>query len=400
MFRLSLRIASSSYRSILTGENANLFLRKVDGRLSQDIGEQPGELVSYWKGISLAAQKMNSIKKDIEQLDDIVAETSDSELRSLATEERNVADSSFNDALNELAKCIVPSTELDVMNKCQVEFTSGAGGQEAMLFAGELMEMYRRYSEWRGWRWDNLQIENSDIGGIRSAIIAVSGQNVYSALRFEAGIHRVQRIPITDKSRMHTSTVSVSVLPEPEEIYLPCYDFGDSLFDKDFDIWTMEWLVEILISVVVPTQSVKIETMRASGPGGQNVNKRSTAVRITHKETGTVVHCMDERFQHLNIQVIAFKRLAAILMQRKVDGMSEKFNFNRKLQVGSKARAEKIRTYNFQHDRVSDHRINLQIGNLEEFMKGQQALHRVVEKLSEVHMTDRLAHIVNNCVLE
>ncbi|PIO60538.1 peptidyl-tRNA hydrolase domain protein, partial [Teladorsagia circumcincta] len=114
-----------------------------------------------------------------------------------------------------------------------------------------------------------------------------------------------------------------------------------------------------LVSVVVPADSVKIETMRASGPGGQNVNKRSTAVRITHKETGIAVHCMEERFQHLNLQ-IAFKRLAAILMQQKVDELNEKFTSDRKLQVGSKARAEKIRTYNFQHDKVTDHRLQLQ----------------------------------------
>ncbi|ETN78596.1 peptidyl-tRNA hydrolase domain protein [Necator americanus] len=143
-----------------------------------------------------------------------------------------------------------------------------------MLFTGELLEMYAKYTEWRGWNWTPLQVQNSDLGGIRSALIAIEGEKAYAALRFEAGVHRVQRIPQTDKSRMHTSTASISVLPEPEEV-----------------------------SVVVPTNSVKIETMRASGPGGQNVNKRSTAVRITHKETGIVVHCMDERFQHLNIQV-------------------------------------------------------------------------------------------------
>ncbi|VDM52947.1 unnamed protein product [Angiostrongylus costaricensis] len=143
-----------------------------------------------------------------------------------------------------------------------------------MLFTGELVDMYSKYSEWRGWKWSPLQIQESDLGGVRSALVAVEGENAYADLRFEAGVHRVQRIPQTDKSRMHTSTASIAVLPEPEEV-----------------------------SVVVPSESVKLETMRASGPGGQNVNKRSTAVRLTHTETGIVVHCMEERFQHLNIQV-------------------------------------------------------------------------------------------------
>ncbi|KAK6052415.1 peptidyl-tRNA hydrolase domain protein [Cooperia oncophora] len=160
-----------------------------------------------------------------------------------------------------------------------------------MLFTGELVDMYAKYAEWRGWKWTPLQYQKSDIGGVRTALFAVEGENAYASLRFEAGVHRVQRIPLTDKSRMHTSTASVSVLPEPEEI----------------------------------------ETMRASGPGGQNVNKRSTAVRLTHLDTGIAVHCMEERFQHLNIQ-IAYKRLAAILMQQKVDEVSEKFTSDRKLQ--------------------------------------------------------------------
>ncbi|KAE9418882.1 hypothetical protein Angca_003401, partial [Angiostrongylus cantonensis] len=247
---------------------------------------------------------------------------------------------------------------------------SGAGGQEAMLFTGELVDMYSKYSEWRGWKWSPLQIQESDLGGVRSAIVAVEGENAYADLRFEAGVHRVQRIPQTDKSRMHTSTASIAVLPEPEEV-----------------------------SVVVPAESVKMETMRASGPGGQNVNKRSTAVRLTHTETGIVVHCMEERFQHVNIQ-IAFKRLAAILMQRKVDEISEKFLSDRKLQVGSKARAEKIRTYNFQHDRVTEHRLHLQVPDVAEFMRGQDSLHNVLQRLSQLYKEEKLKHIVEHCVLD
>ncbi|PIO64180.1 peptidyl-tRNA hydrolase domain protein [Teladorsagia circumcincta] len=173
--------------------------------------------------------------------------------------------------------------------------------------------------------------------------------------RFEAGVHRVQRIPLTDKTRMHTSTASVAVLPEPEEV-----------------------------SVVVPADSVKIETMRASGPGGQNVNKRSTAVRITHKETGIAVHCMEERFQHLNLQVqlrfvllrapakIAFKRLAAILMQQKVDELNEKFTSDRKLQVT----------------------------NVAEFLRGEESLDNVIQRLGAMYKEEKLKHILEHCIVE
>ncbi|KAK6014653.1 peptide chain release factor 1 family protein, partial [Ostertagia ostertagi] len=268
---------------------------------------------AYWDGICRAAQLTQQKRNEIEQIKAMAAESSDAELRTMAEEERQAIEASLASAEQDLVDSIVPVTEIDVLRKCQIEFTSGAGGQEAMLFTGELVDMYAKYAEWRGWKWTPLQFQDSDIGGVRTALFAVEGENAYASLRFEAGVHRVQRIPLTDKSRMHTSTASVAVLPEPEEV-----------------------------SVVVPADSVKIETMRASGPGGQNVNKRSTAVRITHKETGIAVHCMEERFQHLNLQAqwvlcfgtvneIAFKRLAAIIMQQKVDEISEKSTSDRKL---------------------------------------------------------------------
>ncbi|RCN28867.1 putative peptide chain release factor 1, partial [Ancylostoma caninum] len=338
--RLSV-VFSSTVRALLRAEKGAAFLAAVDARLT---AHRSGDAVggdlraAYWDGISRAAQKVQQKRSEIEQINALATATADAELQAIADEEREATESSLVSAEQELVDSIVPLTEIyltvistDIGFYFIDSFFSGAGGQEAMLFTGELLEMYARYTEWRGWKWTPLQMQNSDLGGIRSALIAVEGERAYGALRFEAGVHRVQRIPQTDKSRMHTSTASIAVLPEPEEV-----------------------------SVLVPTDSVKIETMRASGPGGQNVNKRSTAVRLTHKETGIVVHCMDERFQHLNVQ-IAFKRLAAILMQRKVDEISEKVTSDRKLQVGSKARAEKIRTYNFQHDRVTDHRLQMQV---------------------------------------
>lgn len=370
--RLS-RCAFSVVRSLLTEEKGLAFLAAVDGRLA---AHRSGDAVggerhaAYWDGICKAAQLVQQKRSEIEQIAALAAESRDVELREMAEEERQLAEASLSLAEQELVDCIVPSTEIDVLRKCQIEFTSGAGGQEAMLFTGELVDMYANYSEWRGWKWTPLQFQKSDIGGVRTAIFAVEGEGAYASLRFEAGVHRVQRIPLTDKSRMHTSTASIAVLPEPEEV-----------------------------SVVVPTDSVKIEAMRASGPGGQNVNKRSTAVRLTHKETGTVVHCMEERFQHLNLQ-IAFKRLGAILLQRKVDEVADKFSSDRRLQVGSKARAEKIRTYNFQHDRVTDHRLQLQVPNVAEFLRGQDSLDNVVRHLGAMYKEEKLKHIVEHSVLD
>ncbi|VDK54235.1 unnamed protein product [Anisakis simplex] len=200
-------------------------------------------------------------------------------------------------------------------------------------------------------------INKNMLGGIRSVLISVCGDEVYSQMRFEAGVHRVQRVPVTDKTRMHTSTASVSVLPEPNKV-----------------------------DAYVSSNDVKIETMRASGPGGQNVNKRSTAVRVTHKPTGISVHCMDERFQHLNIQ-IAFRRLAAILMQKKLDEIDEHTSSARRLQVqvGSKSRAEKVRTYNFKDDRITDHRLRRSWTGVAEMMLGGAQLEEVILHLRDAH---------------
>ncbi|VDM24533.1 unnamed protein product [Toxocara canis] len=238
-----------------------------------------------------------------------------------------------------------------------------------MLFASELVEMYRNFAAFKGWMWTVMRQDNVQLGGLRSALVAVSGEEAYAQLRFEAGVHRVQRMPITDKTRMHTSTVSVSVLPEPDKI-----------------------------DAYVLPNDVKVETMRASGPGGQNVNKRSTAVRVTHKPSGISVHCMDERFQHLNIQ-IAFRRLAAILMQQKADKIYEETATARKLQVGSKARAEKVRTYNFKDDRVTDHRLRKSWSGVSGIMHGKNALETIVSELNDAYKCERLEEILETKML-
>ncbi|KAK0426375.1 hypothetical protein QR680_009676 [Steinernema hermaphroditum] len=368
----SARRFSSAYKELLTTPQAEKFFNVTRGRLldtktgATTGAVSSGKEISYWQEVVEKYGTFHAKMGELSQLQKMSEENgSDRELKALIEADKEAIESEIDECASSAAAAIVPLTEIDVLSKCQIEFTSGAGGTEAMLFAGELMEMYRKFAERRGWTWTQLQMETAALRGLRSALISVQGEGAYRALRFEAGVHRVQRIPVTDKSRMHTSTASVAVLPEPEDV-----------------------------SVVINSTDCTIEAMRASGPGGQNVNKRSTAVRVTHKPTGIAVHCMDERFQHLNIQ-IAYKRLGAILLQQKVDTILDKSSSARKLQVGSKARAEKVRTYNFKDDRVTDHRLRLSLSNLEEFMQGGDGLNHFVERLDEMHMTERLEEILN-----
>ncbi|TKR92515.1 hypothetical protein L596_007153 [Steinernema carpocapsae] len=370
VFRCSRRF-SSSFREILSSPNAEKFFdvtrTKLDSTKSgaSTSSSTSSNEISHWQLIVEKYGKFHSKIGELGQLQKMLEEDeADKELKMLIEADREVIESEIDEFASETASVIVPLTDLDVLSKCQMEFTSGAGGTEAMLFAGELMEMYEKFAMKRGWKWTPLQVETASLQGLRMALVSVEGEGAYRSLRFEAGVHRVQRIPFTDKSRMHTSTASVTVLPEPDDV-----------------------------SVVIPSTDVTIEAMRASGPGGQNVNKRSTAVRMTHKSTGIAVHCTDERFQHLNIQ-IAYKRLAAIIMQQKVDVIMDKSTSDRKLQVGSKARAEKVRTYNFKDDRITDHRLKISQGNLEDFMQGGEGLELFVTRLDEMHMLERLEEVI------
>ncbi|CAJ0576825.1 unnamed protein product, partial [Mesorhabditis spiculigera] len=373
MFRLSCRLLTSAHRSLFRDEKGARFLEEVTNRLAQSKGgtlEASSQLISYWQNVEEEANKFKESSKEVEQLKQLIDETTDAEFKKLAEEDYRAAEETADESAERLAEVVVPKTEMDMLKKCQLEFTAGVGGKEAMLFASDLLDMYKNYAAWRGWKWTPFQLEDISIGGIRSAVISVEGDGCFSALRFEAGVHRVQRFPLTDQSRMHTSTASVAVLPEPDEV-----------------------------SFILPPESVTIDAMRASGPGGQNVNKRSTAVRMVHKETGIAVHIMQERFQHMNIQ-IAYKRLAAILLQKKYDSADEKNTSARKLQMGSRARAEKIRTYNFKDDRITDHRIHLNMSNAEEFLRGTDHLDSLIQRLADLDKEERLRLILENCIVE
>ncbi|XP_013382593.1 uncharacterized protein LOC106153272 [Lingula anatina] len=254
-----------------------------------------------------------------------------------------------------------PTDDCDVI----MEFSSGAGGQEAMLFCAEIFSMYQRYAAYKGWIFDIIRYETQQSSSsvvLSKASVAVSGPGVYRCLKYEGGVHRVQRIPLTEKgSRIHTSTMSVAVLPQPSDI-----------------------------DVQLNSSDLEIQTMHASGPGGQHVNKTESAVRIKHIPTGLVVSSQRERNQHQN-QSLALKMLRSMLYNKELEERQSKFNSQRKLQVGGMDRSEKIRTYNFPQDRITDHRVKETFHGVEDFMEGGVALDDIVEILQQEAMKERLA---------
>ncbi|KAK2724829.1 hypothetical protein QYM36_001336 [Artemia franciscana] len=233
-----------------------------------------------------------------------------------------------------------------------LEVSAGVGGQEAMLFAGELFHMYSLFAESRQWKFEVASYDATEIGGIRKASASITGTSVFKYLRYEGGIHRVQRVPKTEsKGRVHTSTAATIVLPQPTELV-----------------------------VEIHPKDLKIETKRASGAGGQHVNTTDSAVRIVHLPTGIAVECQSQRSQLQNKET-AMKTLRAKIYQRQLDEQLVKSSRARKLQVSSNSRSDKIRTYNFNQDRVTDHRIGLTVRNIEEFMQGGYPFSQMIETL-------------------
>jgi len=240
-----------------------------------------------------------------------------------------------------------------------VEIRAGTGGDEAALFAAELFRMYSRYAESRGWRVELMSSNPTGLGGYKEIIASIEGQGAYSRLKFEGGVHRVQRVPVTEGSgRIHTSAVTVAVLAEADEV-----------------------------EVAIDPKEIRIDVFRSSGPGGQSVNTTDSAVRITHIPTGIVISCQDEKSQHKN-RAKGMKILRARLLEKKQDEQASEIAATRKLMVGSGDRSERIRTYNFPQGRLTDHRINLTIYQLERLMEGQ--IDEVVEALITHYQAEAL----------
>jgi peptide chain release factor 1 len=240
----------------------------------------------------------------------------------------------------ELRLLLVPKDPNDEKN-VMLEVRAGTGGDEAALFAAELLRMYSRFAERRGWKLEPLSLSQSTGGGVKEAVVAISGDRVYSRLKYERGVHRVQRVPATEaQGRIHTSTVTVAVLPEAEEV-----------------------------EVQIDPKDLRIDVFRSSGPGGQSVNTTDSAVRITHLPTGLVVQCQDEKSQHKN-KAQALKILRARLLEAEQDRQAGERASARRAQVGSGDRSEKIRTYNFAQSRVTDHRAGITLHKLESILAG------------------------------
>lgn len=295
-------------------------------------------------------EEYKRVYKDLEETRSILADSqADQELKRLAEAELDRLKEKKEELEKELKKMLLPKDPNDEKNVI-LEIRAGAGGDEASLFAQDLLRMYTRYAEHKGWKWELMDVSYSPIGGIKEAIINIQGKKVYSFLKYESGVHRVQRVPKTEASgRIHTSTATVAVLPEAEEIDLK-----------------------------IDPKDLKIEAFGASGPGGQNVNRNYTAIRITHKPTGLVVTCQDEKSQHRNKEKalkILRTRLLDIARQEQLNRISQ----DRRKQVGTGERSEKIRTYNFPQSRVTDHRLNENFYNIENIMDGE--LDELIEKL-------------------
>jgi len=260
----------------------------------------------------------------------------------------------------EITLLLLPKDEADARNAI-LEVRAGTGGEEAALFAAELFRMYQRYAQQQGWRFEPLDYSETEIGGVKEASAAISGRDVFSRLKFESGVHRVQRVPVTESGgRIHTSAATVAVLPEAEEV-----------------------------DVEIDEKDLRIDTYRSQGAGGQHVNTTDSAVRITHLPSGVVVQCQDEKSQHKN-KLKAMKVLRARLYDEKRRQQESEQAAARRQQVGSGDRSERIRTYNFPQGRLTDHRINLTLYKLDKVMTGE-ALDEVVDALAAEDQAARLA---------
>ena len=297
-----------------------------------------------------AYRKLATAKDHLEQAKALLeGETLDADFKEMVQQEVSEKSQDVAELENNLKILLLPKDANDEKSVI-LELRGGAGGEEAALFAHSLMRMYSMYVQSRGWEWEVLNLNETELGGVKEAIIAVNGRGAYNRLKYESGVHRVQRVPETEtQGRIHTSTVTVAVMPEAEEVE----------FELD-------------------PKDLRIDTFRSSGAGGQHINKTSSAIRVTHLPTGMVVECQDQRSQREN-KDRALKVLRSRLLQQKQAAYDEAYNAQRQSQVGSGDRSEKIRTYNFPQDRVTDHRIGLTLRNLQSVLDGD--LDRVLDPL-------------------
>ncbi len=307
--------------------------------------------------------RWQEIKEEIESNQELIDANDEPELTEMAKEENEELKKELDELEEQIKFKLIPKNPEDSKNAI-VEIRAGTGGDEAAIFAGDLYDMYRRYIEKKNWKMDVLSVSESEHGGFKEIIFSLEGDGAYGEIKYESGVHRVQRVPETEsQGRVHTSAASVAVLPEAEEV--------------DVDI---------------KQDDLKVDTFRASGAGGQHVNKTETAVRITHEPSGIVVSCQEERSQLQNKDK-AMRMLRSRLYEKKLEEQRAKREKERKDQVSTGDRSAKIRTYNFPQGRLTDHRINLTLYNLEDIIKGD-----IGEVIQELKLQDNLEKL--NAVME
>lgn len=313
------------------------------------------------KSLLPIAEKFGEYKKALAKMEEdteLLRTTQDMELKELAKEEMEEFRLLAGKQETELKQMLIPKDPQDEKNAI-IEIRAGTGGEEAALFAGDLFRMYSKYVERRNWKKELLSSNPTDRGGFKEIIFSVTGDNAYGRMKFESGVHRVQRVPVTETSgRIHTSAASVVILPEAEDV-----------------------------DIVIDPKDIRIDVYRSSGPGGQSVNTTDSAVRVTHVPTGMIVTCQDEKSQHKN-KAKALKVLRARLYDLKQKEEEAKLSASRRSMIGSGDRSEKIRTFNFPQSRVTDHRINLTLYRLQEILSGD--MDEIMDKLQIAERDEKL----------
>jgi peptide chain release factor 1 len=332
----------------------------LEAKLTQQLrADEIRDIGLEYSELRIIVEKIQTFKKITMELEEVESALDDPELRVLALDEKKYLSQQLSNIRNELITELIPKDEADT-KPAILEIRAGTGGDEAALFASDLLRMYQKFSDNMGWHVNLISESNNELGGLKEVVVNISGKNVFQYLKYESGVHRVQRVPVTESGgRVHTSAATVAVLPEAEEV-----------------------------DVLINQNDLRIDTMRASGAGGQHVNTTDSAVRITHLPTGIVV-TSSEKSQHQN-RANAMQVLRSKLYEQERELKNKERDAERKEKVGSGDRSERIRTYNFPQGRITDHRINLTLHKLNQILEGD--LEELIEALKA---NDRLTKLSN-----
>ena len=332
----------------------------LEAKLTQQLrADEIRDIGLEYSELKIIVEKIQTFKKITMELEEVESALDDPELRVLALDEKKYLSEELSNVRNELITELIPKDEADT-KPAILEIRAGTGGDEAALFASDLLRMYQKFSDNMGWKVNLISESNNELGGLKEVVVNISGKTVFQYLKYESGVHRVQRVPVTESGgRVHTSAATVAVLPEAEEV-----------------------------DVLINQSDLRIDTMRASGAGGQHVNTTDSAVRITHLPTGIVV-TSSEKSQHQN-RANAMQVLRSKLYEQERELKNQERDAERKEKVGSGDRSERIRTYNFPQGRITDHRINLTLHKLNQILEGD--LEELIEALKA---NDRLTKLSN-----